>query len=44
MQNEVDMLNFSNKKKFTAEEFEEIRIIISKEINIFKQNKNGNKL
>ena len=34
MQNEVDVLNFSNKKKFTPEEFEEIRKIISGNIRL----------
>lgn len=32
MQNESDLLNFSKKKKFTPEEFEEIRQLISKNI------------
>ncbi len=32
MQNESDLLNFSKKKKFTSEEFEEIRQLISKNI------------
>lgn len=32
MQNENDLLNFSDKKKFTPEEFEEIRALIAKSI------------
>lgn len=44
IQNEGDILNFSIKKTFTAEEFEETRTVISHEINVLKQNKNGNKL
>ncbi len=32
MQNETDLLNFSDKKKFTPEEFEEISQLISKNI------------
>ena len=32
MKNETDVLNFSNKKKFTTEEFEAIREIISSNI------------
>lgn len=32
VQNEADILNFASKKKFTAEEFEEIRTIISGKI------------
>ena len=34
MQNEVDMLNFSNRKRFTPEEFEEIKKIISNSIQL----------
>jgi len=34
MQSEVDVLNFSNKKKFSPEEFEEIRKIISNNIQL----------
>ena len=34
MQNETDVLNFSNKKKFTVEEFEEIKSIISDNIKL----------
>lgn len=32
MQNEADVLNFSNKKKFTSEEFNEIKELISSNI------------
>lgn len=32
MQNEADVLNFSNKKKFTPEEFQTIKELISKSI------------
>jgi histidine triad (HIT) family protein len=32
MQNEADVLNFSNKKKFTPEEFQTIKELISKNI------------
>jgi len=32
MQNEADLLNFSNKKKFTPEEFQKIKELISKNI------------
>ena len=32
LQNEADLLNFSNKKKFTPEEFKEIAELISKNI------------
>jgi len=32
MQNEADVLNFSNKKKFTPEEFQKIRQLISENI------------
>jgi len=32
MQNEADVLNFSNKKKFTPEEFSEIKKLISSNI------------
>jgi histidine triad (HIT) family protein len=32
MQNESDVLNFSNKKKFTPDEFEEIRKLIAESI------------
>ena len=34
MQNETDILNFSNKKKFTPEEFEETKKIISSSIQL----------
>jgi histidine triad (HIT) family protein len=32
MQNEADLLNFSNKKKFTPEEFQKIKELISENI------------